>query len=377
MQTLPTSLAPASGSNRTGSDRWRRWRDAAAVLLGPAAVFVAAWSLVEIPISLALGKAWGWRLVVFSATSPLIIVSVLVALIAVIEASALRARGRTFALVGAGIAAAALGTAIGFPILIAVGFVSTPPSWAPESFFGLSAVLWWINFGWFAALCTGAVLTHDHRVRSTRRAAVLRKVRLQAAGVLRRTAEIRLQAMQARIDPRFLFDALAAVERIHDVDAAAGDCLLDNLIKYLRAVVPDLIATRSTVGKEVELARVWLAIRDTIVGATGVHAIEATGDVGGRPFPAMTMIPLVEGVLSEAPASATLTMRAQCEGALTTVRIDCRSPCAAEPPSVQALRARLTELYGEQVRLAFTCDANLGRQATVEVDLAKSDSDHR
>jgi hypothetical protein len=41
------------------------------------------------------------------------------------------------------------------------------------------------------------------------------------------------------------------------------------------------------------------------------------------------------------------------------------------------LRTRLEELYGEQVRLAFTCDAIRGRQATVEVDLAKSDSDHR
>ena len=86
---------------------------------------------------------------------------------------------------------------------------------------------------------------------------------------------------------------------------------------------------------------------------------------------------LLAAVLSEAPVSATLTIRAHCDGALTTVRIDCRSPCAAEPPSVQALRARLGELYGEQVRLAFTCDAIHGRQATVEVDLAQSDSDHR
>jgi LytS/YehU family sensor histidine kinase len=227
-----------------------------------------------------------------------------------------------------------------------------------------------------ASLCTGAALAYDYRVRSARRAAVLREARLQAAGVLRRTAEVRLQALQARIDPRFLFDALAAVERIHDIDAAAGDRLLDNLIKYLRAVMPDLVATRSTVGKEVALARVWLAIRHAIVGATTVHAIEATGDVGNLPFPAMTMIPLAEAVLSEAPASATLTVNAQCEGALTTVRIDCRAPCAAEPPSVPALRARLEELYGEQVRLAFTCDAR-GRQATVEVDHAQSDSDHR
>ena len=372
MQALPSSLAPATaGSNRAASDWRRRWRDAAADMLGPAAVLAATMTLFQIAIELGRGpQAWGswrwWGPVAFSASALLIIVSILVALTAVIEASALRARGRTFALVGAGIAAAATGNTIGTLIWLAM--------WsAPWSM----PVFWWFNFGWVAATCTGAVLAYDYRVRSARRAAALRKVRLQAAGVIRRTAEIRLQALQARIDPRFLFDSLAAVERIHEIDAAAGDRLLDNLIKYLRAVVPDLIATPSTVGKEVELARVWLDIRREIVGATGTHAIEATGDVGSRPFPAMTMIALAEAVLSEAPASAALTMRAQCEGALTTVRIDCRSPCAAEPPSVQALRARLEESYGEAVRLAFTCDAIRGRQATVEVDLAKSDGDHR
>ena len=369
MHALPTKLAPAAaGSNRAASDRKRRWRDAATDMLGPAAVLVATSSLFQIVIDLGQGQQW--RNIPYSAFGLLTMVSILVALTAVVEVSALGVRGRMFALVGAGIAAAALGSAITIPISNEAWEVGSQTRWS-------TPVLWWFNFGWNTALCTGAALAYDYRVRSATRAAALRKVRLQAAGVIRRTAEIRLQAMQARIDPRFLFDALAAVERIHDIDTAAGDRLLDNLIKYLRAVMPDLVATRSTVGKEIALARVWLDIRDAIFGATDVHAIEATGDVGSRPFPAMTMIPLVEAVLSEAPASATLAIRAQGEGALTTVRMDCSAPCAAEPPSVQALRSRLGELYGEQVRLAFTCDAIRGRQAIVEVDLAKSDSDHR
>ena len=366
MRALPTSLAPAAaGSNRAASDPKRRWRDAAADMLAPAATLVATWILFQ--IGLSVGE--GWRLVALTVIPPLGTISILVALTAVVEVSALGARGRTFAMVGAAIVAAAVGNVIHAATGLAAGIVQ-PPGWTMPAF-------WWSQFGWAIAFCTGAVLAYDYRMRSTTRAAALRKVRLQAAGVLRRTAEVRLQALQARIDPRFLFDALAAVERIHDIDAAAGDRLLDNLIKYLRAVVPDLIAIQSTVGKEIALARVWLDIRDAIFGATDVHAIEATGDVGSRPFPAMTMIPLVEAVLSEAPASATLAIRAQGEGALTTVRMDCSAPCAAEPPSVQALRSRLGELYGEQVRLAFTCDAIRGRQAIVEVDLAKSDSDHR
>jgi len=370
MQALPSSLVPAAaGSNPAASDRRRRWRDAAADRLAPAGVLVAIWILFQLGQGSFDGSR-GWGFVTWNTIGPLATISILVALTAMIEVSALGARGRTVATVGAAMAAAAVGIVIFLAMLHAAGREPGPPGWTWPAF-------WWSQLGWTTALCTGAALAYDYRVRSKRRAAALRKARLQAAGVIRRTAEVRLQAMQARIDPRFLFDALAAVERIHDVDAVAGDRLLDNLIKYLRAVLPDLVATRSTVGKEVELARVWLAIRDTIVGATGVHAIEANGEVGSRPFPTMTMIPLVEAVLSEAPASATLTMRAQCEGALTTVRIDCRSPCGAEPLSVQALRARLTELYGEQVRLAFTCDAIRGRLATVEVDFEKSDSDHR
>ena len=148
----------------------------------------------------------GWGFVTGSAIGPLVTISILVALTAVIEVSALGARGTH---VRHGRRCDSRGGSGNCDLC---GDPACGRQGAGAALVGLP-VVWWCNFGWTAALCTGAVLAYDYRVRSARRAAVLRKVRLQAAGVIRRTAEVRLQAMQARIDPRFLFDALAAVER--------------------------------------------------------------------------------------------------------------------------------------------------------------------
>src|SRR4029453_8013730 len=115
MQALPTELAPATaGSNRAQSDRRRRWRDAATDMLGPAAVLAATWTLFQIAIDLRNGKQGG-GLVAWNAIGTLFMISILVALAAVVEVSALGARVRTFAMVGAGIVAAAVGLGIFFP----------------------------------------------------------------------------------------------------------------------------------------------------------------------------------------------------------------------------------------------------------------------
>jgi hypothetical protein len=44
--------------------------------------------------------------------------------------------------------------------------------------------------------------------------------------------ESRLQAMQARVEPQFLFNTLAQVERLYELDPALGSLMLDDLIAY-------------------------------------------------------------------------------------------------------------------------------------------------
>jgi sensor histidine kinase YesM len=51
----------------------------------------------------------------------------------------------------------------------------------------------------------------------------------------RRTLESRLQAMQARVEPQFLFNTRAQVRELYVRDAGAAGRMLEDLIAYLRA----------------------------------------------------------------------------------------------------------------------------------------------
>lgn len=235
-----------------------RWRAAASDLRGPAFVLAVGWMLYAIPLTINDG-ARGLVLVLQCSMPPLITVALLTASVAAVRAGRFRGRARTLALVAAATMAAVLAVAFGATLLMVSGLWS--PAWPWY-------VVWWFNFGPTAMICVGAALIEDYRVQGLARSATLREARHRAADVVRRTAEVRLQAARARVEPRFLFDALSAVERVYDADAVAGSRLLDDLVAYLRAVMPDLREQPAAAGRDAEIARLELAIEKASAGET-------------------------------------------------------------------------------------------------------------
>ncbi len=73
-------------------------------------------------------------------------------------------------------------------------------------------------------------------------------------------AEARLQALQAQVEPHFLFNTLAAVEHLIETDPPRAAKMQGNLIGYLRSVMPNLRKPDSTVGREVDICRHYLEI---------------------------------------------------------------------------------------------------------------------
>jgi hypothetical protein len=197
-----------------------RWRAALARMALPAAAFAVAMSMVQVPFNLR-GGLRGWELVLGSAVGPLLQAALMGIFAAMVDAAGWQGRQRTSAMIAAAFFGSAIGVNLeGFAIHDAV-FASSPLS---------QFVLMWGNIGMPMALCTGAVLAYDHHLRARRRATALRGLRMRAATAGRRAAMVRLQALQARIDPRFLFETLEAVERDYEEDLALGDRLLDRLI---------------------------------------------------------------------------------------------------------------------------------------------------
>ena len=125
----------------------------------------------------------------------------------------------------------------------------------------------------------------------------MRAAELARAQARRHTLESRLQAMQARVEPQFLFNTLAQVRELYERDEAVAGQVLDDLITYLRAALPHLRESSSTLGKEVELARSYLDIMCVRLGDRLSFEIDVPDAVKGARMPPMMLLPLVDHAL--------------------------------------------------------------------------------
>ena len=81
---------------------------------------------------------------------------------------------------------------------------------------------------------------------------------LERSELVRQALDARLHLLQAQVAPHFLFNTLANVKALVTAGSPHAPAVLDNLIAYLRAAVPRLDVTVSTLEEEVRLWRpIW------------------------------------------------------------------------------------------------------------------------
>jgi LytS/YehU family sensor histidine kinase len=105
--------------------------------------------------------------------------------------------------------------------------------------------------------------------------------------------EARLQLMEAQIEPHFLFNSLANVQRLFETAPESGERLLENLKVYLRAALPQMRGTDSTLAGEAELARAYLEVLGARMGTRLRFAIDVQGDLADH-LSADDVVTLVE-----------------------------------------------------------------------------------
>jgi len=108
--------------------------------------------------------------------------------------------------------------------------------------------------------------------------------------------EARLQALQARIRPHFLFNSLNAVLSLIRADPRRAEHVLEDLADLFRALMADSRAL-STFASEVELARQYLAIESVRLG----ERLQVEWDIEQMPgearLPALILQPLLENAV--------------------------------------------------------------------------------
>jgi hypothetical protein len=246
----------------------------------------------------------------------------------------------------------------------------------------LSGSVWLAaNFGLIGGLAL-AVYVRLRSARLTREA--FNAAEMERVSASREVLASRLAAMQARVEPGFLLGTLTQVEALYERDSQAGDRMLDCLIAYLRAALPQLRSQRSTLKQEVQLAESYLRIMQIRIGSRLDLRIDVHPDLDVCDFPPMMLLPLAEDALRNGieplPHGGTIAITTDVDGDRLRVRVYDdglpRSPAASDGFAISALHERLRGLYGTTACLEVTPNAPQGVIATIEVPLETA-RDHR
>ena len=282
---------------------------------------------------------------------------------AVVAADELTDRGapRAATYVAAVVLAALVGAVLGWYVRVATGLNFNGPGDGrlPGPMFNLAhRIAHHLGLA-IVGTIVGGLATFVHVNRRTALAARRRQHAAERARgqARRRTLESQLQALQARVEPMFLFDTLEHIRALYRVDAAAAGAMLEDLIVYLHAVLPHLRESASTVAQELQLARSWLDIVDRATRRWQV-VLEVADAVRGARLPALVLLPLVQRAAAgpvDGPARMTITAIADA-GRLTiavATTTDAFGAGIAGIPVLEQIDERLRALHGDAA--SFAC----------------------
>jgi sensor histidine kinase YesM len=238
----------------------------------------------------------------------------------------------------------------------------------------------------FSALLYGTLACFVYvNLRTARLAADrMRAAELARAKSRRRTLESRLQALQARVEPQFLFNTMAQVRELYESDAVVAGRVLDDLISYLRAALPHLRESTSTLGQETTLARAYLDIMRVRLGERLDFSIDVPEGAKAVRMPPMMLLPLMNHALvcSLQPGDSGRTIRITTvvkHGRLRLVITD--SGVAFLPGTrsdgLDSIAERLHALYGDDARFALERTGEQGTSATLEIPYETTDGRNR
>lgn len=235
------------------------------------------------------------------------------------------------------------------------------------------------NFGYIAPYSTHLmILTYAIIVGVTRMVDVqmsLRDAQARSLALQGQLAEARLHALQARLRPHFLFNALHTGSALVDRDPEAARTVLNGLGKLLRQSLSVDERTTVPLREELEIVSAYLDVESARYGARLRTTIDVDDDVLGAALPPFLIQPLVENAIRHGIAplreGGHLEVRAARVG--TQLRIVVTddgvglAPDARDGTGLSTTRSRLEVLHGDRAGLDVAGAADGGTRVIVEL----------
>ncbi len=213
------------------------------------------------------------------------------------------------------------------------------------------------------------------REREARGQAELERERLRAERVEREAALANLRALQAQIEPHFLFNTLANATSLVDSDAPKAKRMLESFIRFLRASLAATRAESTTLGAEAELIAAYLDVLQVRMGARLRYTVDVPPELRGWSLAPMLLQPAVENAirhgLEPKVEGGEIAVRARREGEHVVIEI--RDTGAGFAPATRGgvgltnLRDRLRSLHGDRATLAIGDNRGGGAVVTIRL----------
>jgi two-component sensor histidine kinase len=200
---------------------------------------------------------------------------------------------------------------------------------------------------------------------------------LERSELARQALDARLSLLQAQVAPHFLFNTLANVQALVDAGSPQAAVVLRSLVAYLRAAVPRLNETTTSLGEELQLVQAYLELMHMRMPDRLQFALHVDEEVPLRLCcPPMTLLTLVENAvrhgIDPSEEGGRIDIHVQRRDDRCVVRVS--DTGVGLRPSGNGLGTGLSTLR-ERLQLAFGGDAHLRvteqrpRGVSAEVDL--------
>jgi sensor histidine kinase YesM len=227
--------------------------------------------------------------------------------------------------------------------------------------------LFYINFG-IAFIFSGiAFYFFWSRYRNQTLTLALKNQQLKAAELenLKQQAENRL--LQAQMEPHFLFNTLANIQSLVDIEPKLAKQLIGDLSNMLRASLNYSTQDHCRLSEELEFVRAYLSIQRVRLGDRLIVNEEIQSSLLDETMMPMLIQPLVENAIRHGVEKSihpvTLTLTVEEDGHHLVIRIEDDHQVVSASDggfgiTLNNIRHRLHNRYGERATIVSRANAN-------------------
>ena len=233
---------------------------------------------------------------------------------------------------------------------------------------------------WFILLSGILKITYKGKVQAEAKAAQATEV-AESESLKRQVVEARMAAMQAQVEPHFLFNTLASIDHLIETDPPRASTMQKNLIALLRASMPTMREANAQgtrdLGKELAVIRPYLEILKVRMEERLQTEVRVSDGLLSAEFPPMMLQSLVENAIKHGlepkAEGGQLTVSAEIvHGKLAVTVADTGlgfgvAATAGTGIGLSNIRERLALLYGGKASLTVAETAGGGTSVTITV----------